>query len=127
MSPNYYQRRRLKAREKAMRGVEARQRKRLADCESAPGWRRVRTLLIAVYAHDDGRHVGLRVNGGEWYRCGSERAVRAALARMLYKTSATAPCGAAGLARKSFHRASNKPGCGPVSCGAERGDYRRVG
>ena len=61
----------------------AKERRRLAERFDAPDWRRVRTLLVAVYAHSDGRHAGLWINGAA-FRCGSERAVRGALARMMW-------------------------------------------
>jgi len=44
-------------------------------------------LLVIVNASPDGRTVAVHAHGrAEWYRCGSERAVRGALARMLWNT-----------------------------------------
>lgn len=63
----------------------AKERKRLA--EPASNWKRVATLLVTVDAAPDGRTVAIRVNGRRaWSRCGSERAVRGALAKLLYGT-----------------------------------------
>ena len=83
LSGTYLRRRKEKLRQRAMAGVAARERKRLAVIEG-PDWKRVRTLLVGVYAHKDGRHVGLWINGHEW-KMGGERAVRALLARELYR------------------------------------------
>jgi hypothetical protein len=64
----------------------AKERKRLAERFDGPEWTRWRTLLLAVWAHRDGRHVGLWVDGKPFV-CGSERAARAALAKTLYGDS----------------------------------------
>ena len=70
------------ARCSAMRAAKA--RKRSADTFDSPDWTRIRTVLVAVWAHRDGRHVALRINGRQ-FRCGCERAVRGVLARELYR------------------------------------------
>lgn len=85
MSPSYYRRRREKLIERARLGVTARERRRLERGRECEGWRRVRTALIVVHAAPDGRSVGVQVFGhATWERCGSERAVRGALARLLW-------------------------------------------
>ena len=64
----------------------AKERKRLAAAAEMPAWRRVGTLLIVVHAAPDGRAVAVQAHGRrDWFRCGSERAVRGALARMLWR------------------------------------------
>ena len=69
----------------AMRAAKARKRMERAGGE---GWKLVRSvlMLVMVQAGPDGRSMALRACTGaeEWYRCGSERAVRGALARMLW-------------------------------------------
>lgn len=62
----------------------AKDRKRM---ESASGeWKLVRTLWLAIYAAPDGRNMELHVASerGQWRRCGSERSVRGALAKLLW-------------------------------------------
>ena len=83
MSPSYYQRQRKRRHDRAMAGVLGRERKRAAETFEGPDWTRVRTMLVAVWAHRDGRHVGLYING-HCIKVGSGRATRAALARELY-------------------------------------------
>ena len=61
----------------------AKERKRLAESFDGPEWMRVRTMIVGVYAHQDGRHLGVWIDGKPW-KCGSERAVRGKLARMMY-------------------------------------------
>jgi hypothetical protein len=62
----------------------AKERKRLAATADCEGWKRVGTFLLVVHAGPDGRTMALQAHGCDrWYRCGSERAVRGALARML--------------------------------------------
>ena len=88
MSPTYYKRledRRLK---RSMAGVRARERKRLAETFDGPDWTRVRTVIVGVYAHRDGRHVGIWLDGQPW-KCGSERFVRGLLAKRLYRKGVT--------------------------------------
>ncbi len=75
---------RKRARCPAMRA--AKERKRLAETFDGPEWTRRRTLIVGVWAHGDGRHVGIWIDGKPW-KCGSERAVRGMLARVLYVTS----------------------------------------
>ena len=61
----------------------AKERKRLAFDPDREQWRCVRTVLLRVWAGPDGRSVALYADGRP-VRCGSERAVRGALAQMLY-------------------------------------------
>ena len=85
MSPTYRKQRRERRLRSSRAGVRKREeirRERNKECE---GWKRVGTFLVIVHAGPDGRSVGISARScGEWYRCGSERAVRGALARMLY-------------------------------------------
>ena len=88
MSPSYYKRRREKVLERSRKGVLARERKRLERAEVCGAWRRVATVLLVVHAAPDGRHVAMRTvlpQAGAWERSGCERAVRAALAKALWK------------------------------------------
>lgn len=62
----------------------AKERKRLAETLDGPDWTRVRTLIVGVYAHRDGRHVGLWIDGKAWI-IGSERAARGKLAKLMYQ------------------------------------------
>lgn len=84
MSPTYYRKRQARLTARAMKGVAAKERKRLA---SDPGeWRRVFSLLIVGHASPDGRTLALQAHSTRtWYRCGSERAVRGALAKMMWR------------------------------------------
>ena len=69
---------------KSRKGVLARERLRAERSKDDPGWTRVFTLLVIGEAAPDGRTLGLHVHGQkDWYRCGTARAVRAALARMM--------------------------------------------
>ena len=84
-------RRRMKRRSeiqtaKSRAGVLARERNRMLWAEECGEWTRVKTLILVVSAAPDGRNVGLWAAGcGEtWQRCGSERAVRGALAKLLW-------------------------------------------
>ena len=83
MSPTYRKSRRAKLLERSRKGVEARERKRLAFDPDRESWRVVRTFLCRLWAAPDGRTVAIYVDG-MMVRCGSERAVRAALAKMIY-------------------------------------------
>jgi len=62
----------------------------MADRFDRPEWTRVRTLLLAVWAHNDGKHVGIYIDGKSFF-CGSERAMRGKLAAYLYKHHARGP------------------------------------
>ena len=87
MSANYYRRRKAKLHERAMKGVAARERKRMEPCADQPGgWPLVRTVWLAVYAAPDGRHLELHAASerGQWVRCGSARATVAAMGRILW-------------------------------------------
>ena len=84
-SPTYRKRRRERLLRASRAGVAARERNRLARAEESGKWPRVRSLLLIVTASPDGRHVGIHAHDtGAWYMCGTERAVRAALAKMLW-------------------------------------------
>jgi hypothetical protein len=62
----------------------AKERKRLAN--NLGEWRRVFSLLIVGHVAPDGRTLALQAhNCKTWYRCGSERAVRGALAKMMWE------------------------------------------
>ncbi len=85
MSPNYWNRKRDRQLCKSLAGVAARERKRRERTATDPGWSRVATLLVTVDAAPDGRSVALHAHGQrDWFRCGSERAVRGALVRVIY-------------------------------------------
>lgn len=62
----------------------AKERKRLAETFSGPAWVRVRTMIVGVWAHQDGRHVGLWIDGQPWV-VGSERTMRSKLAKLMYR------------------------------------------
>ena len=83
MSPTYYRKSKSKLHDRAMKGVAGRERKRLA---LDPGnWRRVFSLLVVGHASPDGRTLALQAHSTRtWHRCGSERAVRGALAKMMW-------------------------------------------
>lgn len=69
------------ARCKAMRN--AKERKRLARAAECGTWTTRRCEFEASFS-PCGRYVGLRAVNGPWTRCGSERAVRGALATVLW-------------------------------------------
>jgi len=87
MSPTYRKRRRERMLARSRAGVAARERIRAEAQRDAPGWQHVRTVWLSVYAAPDGRHIELHAASerGQWARCGSERAVRGALAEMLWR------------------------------------------
>ena len=62
----------------------AKERKRLALAAECGAWTRHEYQLVFTIA-PDGRAVGLQV-GDEWYRCGSERTIRALLAKAIWRT-----------------------------------------
>ena len=64
----------------------ARARKRTESQAAAPGWTCTGTYLLRTFAAPDGRTMEMHLYGGrrEWHRCGSERAVRGALAGVMY-------------------------------------------
>lgn len=85
MSPTLCKRRRERQLKASRAGVKAREQNRLARLKDCEGWKRVGTFLVVVHAGPDGRTMALQAHGCErWERCGSERAVRGALARMLW-------------------------------------------
>ena len=92
MSPTYHKQcreRRLRSSRAGVQKREENRRERTKDCED---WKRVGTFLLVVHAAPDGRNVASQAhNCATWYRCGSERAVRGALARMLWNPPP--PCG----------------------------------
>jgi hypothetical protein len=66
----------------------AKERKRTESCaDKHGGWPLVRSVWLAVYAAPDGRHLELHAASerGQWVRCGSVRAVRGALAKLLWR------------------------------------------
>ena len=62
----------------------AKERKRLAETFDGPEWTRVRTMIVGVWAHRDGRQVGIWIDGKPWVT-GSERGMRATLAKLIYR------------------------------------------
>lgn len=75
-------------RRKSAAGVAARERLRMERNADLPTrWPLVRSVLLSVYAAPDGRHMALRAADGcgEVHLCGSERATRGALARMIWR------------------------------------------
>ena len=87
MASNAYMRGKLRGRKEWSRKAHAaKARRREVSMADAPGWRRVLTMVLTVEAAPDGKHVEIHAHGrdGRWVRCGSERAVRAALARLLW-------------------------------------------
>jgi len=76
-------------RRKSAAGVAAREHLRLERNTDLPArWPLVRSVLLSVYAAPDGRHMAIQADdgGGAVYRCGSERAVRGVIARMLWQS-----------------------------------------
>jgi hypothetical protein len=73
-------------RERSRKGVAARERERRDRAVACGGWARVRSVLLVIHAAPDGRSIALRYSdgAGEWMRCGSVRAVRGALARLIW-------------------------------------------
>lgn len=63
-------------------GVEARNKKRQEQAAECGGWRTFERLL-RFSVSPDGLYIGIQI-GDRWERCGSERHVRAALAKSLY-------------------------------------------
>jgi hypothetical protein len=86
-SPTYRKRRRERLLRASRAGVAARERIRRESCADSGAWPLVRAVWIAVYAAPDGRHIELHAASerGHWVRCGSERAVRGALATIIWK------------------------------------------
>ena len=99
MSPTYYQRRRERRHRRAMAGVAARERNRLARAAECLAWPIVRILTVldpaTGQAHrwilraggERGRLVALEVDG-RVSRIGSERTLRAQLARAMWRAAA---------------------------------------
>ena len=93
-SPSYRKRRRERLLRASRAGVAARQR---IMQEQGPTWRVVREITVrdpasgAVHqwtlsCSDEGRHLALCVDG-TWARVGSERTLRALLARAMWKAA----------------------------------------
>jgi hypothetical protein len=73
---------------KSARGVEARRRLREEQSRTDPGWKITGTYVIQTSAAPDGRHMAIYAHHlRTWTRCGTHRAVMAALARLLRKES----------------------------------------
>ena len=97
MSPNYRKRMELRRRARAMAGVAARERLRLSRDAEAARWEIVRVLTILdpatgaahrwILRAGPERRVSLEVDG-QVTRCGSERTVRAALAKAMWRAAA---------------------------------------
>lgn len=86
MTSTYLRKRRAKLRERAMKGVAARERLRIERVESVGNWQKIGVLLVAMKAAPDGKHMAIAVHGRlDWTICGTERAVRSALARAMWK------------------------------------------
>ena len=84
-SLTYRKRQRERMLRASLAGVAARERNRMARNADCGEWKRVATLILLVNAAPDGRNVAIQASGRtDWHRCGSERAVRGALARMIY-------------------------------------------
>jgi hypothetical protein len=93
-SPTYRKRRHQRLLRASRAGVAARQ---MIMQETGPTWRVVREITVrdpasrAVHnwtlsASDDGRSMGLCVDG-RWHRVGSERTLRALLARAMWSAT----------------------------------------
>ena len=80
MSPTYYKLRRAKLQRRSRLGVEARAKKRMLMGED---WKTFERVLRVAFS-PCGRYVSVESPTG-WHRCGSERTVRAAIARALWK------------------------------------------
>ena len=69
----------------AMRAAKDRKRieRNASECTA---WPLVASRLLCVHASPDGRTMAIRAYGcaSAWYRCGSERAVRGAMARLIF-------------------------------------------
>lgn len=75
-------------RRKSLSGVAGRERlRRERNASECGAWPLVASRLICVHASPDGRNVAMHAwgCGGAWYRCGTERAVRGALAKLLWR------------------------------------------
>lgn len=83
---SYWQKRKQQRIAWSKKANAAKKLKRLRSREGDPEWRLVRAIWLAVYAAPDGRAVELHVvsERGQWRRCGAERAVRGALAQLIW-------------------------------------------
>lgn len=79
----YKQRRRNAMRQKCATMRAAKERKRLAIAAECGTWATRRCEFEASFS-PCGRYVGLRAINGPWTRCGSERSVRGALAKVIW-------------------------------------------
>jgi len=85
-SPTYRKARRERMLRASRAGVAARERNRLSRASDCGEWKRVATMVLLVNAAPDGRHVAVKASGrNDWHRCGSERAVRGALAGIIWR------------------------------------------
>jgi len=88
MASKAYRARKLEQRRLWSRNANAaKARKRELSTADAPGWVCTGTYIIRTFAAPDHRTMELHVFGGrdQLYRCGSERAVRGALSRLLWR------------------------------------------
>jgi hypothetical protein len=85
MTRTYYRRIKGRLRERAMKGVAGRERKRREREEAAGNWEPLGVMLVVMRAAPDGRRMALAVHERmDWTVCGTERAVRSALARAMW-------------------------------------------
>jgi hypothetical protein len=86
MPSKTYIRKQLERRKAWSRNAHAaKARKRAESQADDPGWTCTGTYIMRAFAAPDGRTMELHLCGGsrEWYRCGSERSVRGAVACVL--------------------------------------------
>ena len=97
MSPTYLRNKRLRLHVRAMAGVAARERLRLSRDAEAARWEIVRVMTILDPATGAAHRWILRAGpehgvalevDGQVTRCGSERTVRAALAKAMWRAAA---------------------------------------
>ena len=86
MCSNWYRKRQLEKRRTWSRNANAaKERKRLELGNDIGSWTTLKTLIVGMSVSPDGRHVAMTINGRH-YICGTERAMRAKLAKVMYKT-----------------------------------------
>jgi hypothetical protein len=70
----------------SLNAVAARERHRIERSKESGEWTPIGTLLIGMRAAPDGRHMSIAVHGFlDWTICGTERSIRAALAKVMRK------------------------------------------
>jgi hypothetical protein len=75
---------------KSARGVEARRRLREEQARTDPGWQVTGTYIVQTSAAPDGKHMAIYAHHlRTWTKCGTHRAVTAALARLLKNQNET--------------------------------------